>query len=194
MSPEQLAGEATDARSDQFSFCVTLAEALSGARPFVASSREQLQAAMKRSPTLAGVPRGLRPVLQRGLSVDRERRFPSMEALFTALRSAQRRPRIAVAIALTVGALAAGLFAQRALTPEQTAVLVATVDIEEGTVVTAAVFAPREMPAQYVTSSVVKSGAASFILGKRVLVPIQAGDMLQWSQFESSSVGAAQSP
>ena len=34
MSPEQLQGEDTDARSDVFGFCVTLWEALYGERPF----------------------------------------------------------------------------------------------------------------------------------------------------------------
>ncbi|HEY7375739.1 MAG TPA: serine/threonine-protein kinase, partial [Polyangia bacterium] len=38
MAPEQITGEATDARTDQFSFCVTLWEALHGERPFFGES------------------------------------------------------------------------------------------------------------------------------------------------------------
>jgi serine/threonine-protein kinase len=190
MSPEQLAGEPTDARSDQFSFCVTLVEALTGSRPFAASSRGELPQAMQRPPLLAGVPHSLRPALQRGLAIDRERRFPSMEALFTALRAAQRRPRIALAVGLAFAALAAGWSVQRALAPEQTAVLVDAVDIEEDSVVTQGMIAQRSMPASYVTSSVVKVEGAGYILGGRTLVPIQAGDMLQWHQFESKKAAA----
>ncbi len=194
MSPEQLAGEPTDARGDQFSFCVTFVEALTGKRPFLASSREGLQEAMKRPPLLAGVPRSLRPALQRGLSLQRDQRFASMEALFTALRSAQRRPRIALALGLAVGALAGGLTVQRALAPPQALVVVASVDIAEGTFITMEMIEQRTMPAQYVTSSVVKPEAANYILGQQTLVPIQAGDLLLWQQFKSRKVVDAAPP
>ena len=42
MAPEQIAGRATDARTDQFSFCVALYEALYGERPFDGESLLQL--------------------------------------------------------------------------------------------------------------------------------------------------------
>ncbi len=193
MSPEQLGGEVTDARSDQFSFCVTLVEALTGTRPYAASSREALLEAMKRNPVLVGVPRSIRPVLQRGLSFDRNQRFPSLEALFAALRSAQRRPRIASAVALAVVALAVGVGVQDALSPAQTVVAIANVDIAEGSVVAAEMISQRTVPATYVTSSVVKSGSTAYVLGARTLVPIQAGDMLQWVYFESRRADAGHS-
>ena len=37
MAPEQFLARATDARTDQFSFCVALHEALYGERPFPAT-------------------------------------------------------------------------------------------------------------------------------------------------------------
>jgi serine/threonine-protein kinase len=185
MSPEQLAGEPTDARSDQFSFCVTVVEALCGQRPFRASSRDELREAMKRPPLLAGVPRSLRPALQRGLSIERDRRFGSMEALFAALRSAQRRPRIALALALVVGATWGGVKVQRALAPPQVEVVVAAVDIAEGSIITPDMLLQRTMPAQYVTTSVVKPDSATYILGQECLVSIQAGDLLLWQHVSS---------
>jgi serine/threonine protein kinase len=42
MAPEQLRGEASDARSDQFSFCVSLYEALYGERPFLGDSPREI--------------------------------------------------------------------------------------------------------------------------------------------------------
>jgi len=43
----------------------------------------------------------------------------------------------------------------------------------------------RPVPEQFVTSSVVKPDAVSYVLNQKVLVPIQAGDMLLWTQFET---------
>lgn len=65
-------------------------------------------------------------------------------------------------------------------------VIVAATDIPEGTVVTYEMINQRPIPEQFVTSSVVKPDSASYIVGQKVLVPLQAGDALLWSQFEGS--------
>src|SRR5438876_2510459 len=65
-------------------------------------------------------------------------------------------------------------------------VVVAAVDIPEGTVVTFDMISQRSVPEQFVTSSVVKPDSASYIVNQRVLVPVQAGDPLLWSQFETT--------
>ena len=46
MSPEQLCGQPVDPRADQFSFCVSLYEALYGERPFAGENFAQLRAAV----------------------------------------------------------------------------------------------------------------------------------------------------
>jgi tRNA A-37 threonylcarbamoyl transferase component Bud32 len=121
MSPEQWRGTRADARSDQFSFCVSLFEAVAGRHPFDASSRMALRASV-----LAGlppgaiaelpsaVPRTLRRVMERGLAADPAARFPSMQALVAQLQPSSRAPgrrrRVALATAaLTVAAAATGL-------------------------------------------------------------------------------------
>jgi pilus assembly protein CpaB len=65
-------------------------------------------------------------------------------------------------------------------------VIVAANDIAEGTVVGYDMVSQRAIPEQFVTSSVVKPDSASYVVGQRVLVPLQAGDPLLWSQFETS--------
>jgi flagella basal body P-ring formation protein FlgA len=67
-------------------------------------------------------------------------------------------------------------------------VMVAKVDVEEGTTVTADQVEQRGLPAFLFTTSAVRADSANYILGQRVLVPVQAGDVLQWSQFESPKV------
>lgn len=65
-------------------------------------------------------------------------------------------------------------------------VVVAGVDISEGTVVTMEMISSRSIPEQFVTASVVKPDSASYIINQKVLVPLQAGDPLLWSQFETT--------
>jgi pilus assembly protein CpaB len=65
-------------------------------------------------------------------------------------------------------------------------VVVAAVDIGEGTVVTFDMISQRSVPEQFVTSSVVKPDSASYVVNQKVLVPVQAGDPLLWSQFETT--------
>jgi tetratricopeptide (TPR) repeat protein len=111
MAPEQWRGEATDARADQFSFCVALHEALYGARPALShlrgESRETGSGAMRR----AGTPVWLRGVLARGLSTDKEKRYGSMDQLLAALtrgRTRGQRRFVGLAAGLTVALLAVG--------------------------------------------------------------------------------------
>ncbi len=65
-------------------------------------------------------------------------------------------------------------------------VVVASQDIPEGTVVTFDMISQRSVPEQFVTSSVVKPDSASYVVNQKVLVPLQAGDPLLWSQFETT--------
>jgi pilus assembly protein CpaB len=65
-------------------------------------------------------------------------------------------------------------------------VVVASQDIPEGTVVTFDMISQRSVPEQFVTSSVVKPDSASYVVNQKVLVPLQGGDPLLWSQFETT--------
>ncbi|MEE9384302.1 MAG: serine/threonine-protein kinase [Nannocystaceae bacterium] len=91
MAPEQYIGLHTDARTDQYSFCVTLYEALYGERPFRGDSLRSLQRAIETGDLgvlerARGVPEWLRRTVLRGLSVDAESRYDSMADLLGSLR------------------------------------------------------------------------------------------------------------
>ncbi|MEM9456492.1 MAG: serine/threonine-protein kinase [Myxococcota bacterium] len=122
MAPEQASGRPTDARGDQFSFCVALYEALYAERPFAGNPGLALAAGQEpsfdaKSPSgLPAVPGWLQAVLRRGLSARRQDRFATMNDLLTTLdrghRGQQRRRwlgggLLGVAVLVSVGALAA---------------------------------------------------------------------------------------
>lgn len=88
MAPEQLTGERGDARSDQFSFCVCLYEALFGQRPYRGETIAQLVEAMDKPascPPASGLSRPVRRALTRGLNPDPTRRFESIDGLLPSL-------------------------------------------------------------------------------------------------------------
>jgi serine/threonine protein kinase len=98
MAPEQPRGARADARTDQFSFCVTLFEALFGVRPFspgdppsLAGLLRSVDAGRIAPMRLRRMPGWLLGVVRRGLSPKPEERFPSMEALLDALAPASAR-------------------------------------------------------------------------------------------------------
>jgi tRNA A-37 threonylcarbamoyl transferase component Bud32 len=107
MAPEQWSGGAVTPATDQFAYCVALWEALAGARPYPGPTLDDLRTQVARGPAAldtSRIPRRVRGILRRGLDPDPARRWPSMEALLARVVRVQRRPGIALAIA--VGALA----------------------------------------------------------------------------------------
>jgi eukaryotic-like serine/threonine-protein kinase len=116
MAPEQWRGEPADAKSDQFSFCVTVYEALYGERPF--ADRLGAEAGRVREPPPdARVSGRLRRVLSRGLSASPEGRFPSLDALLVALEREPRRRwrRVAFAGGAALVAAAGGVYFAQSL-------------------------------------------------------------------------------
>ncbi len=122
-APEQWKGARADVATDQWSFCVTLYEALYGQRPFAAKGRHGLSTAVldgvrtplpSAAPTL---PAWLLKIVERGLSLDPAERFGSMHELGSALQAGTERGRprpvrVAALTALaTAGIAGAGVLA-----------------------------------------------------------------------------------
>jgi tetratricopeptide (TPR) repeat protein len=116
MAPEQHVGIATDARTDQFSFCVALYEGLYGERPFhgataAAVAFQVTHGKVRDAPKDAKVPGWLRAVLIRGMQSNPADRFPSMDALLAELaRDPGARRRAWLAAGATLTAIAAIVF------------------------------------------------------------------------------------
>jgi len=136
MAPEQLAGGQASARSDQFAFCVVLFEALHGHRPFRGDDLAQLREALQRGAIVRStrpVPRRLQALLGRGLQVDPERRFASMDALLAELaRVRGDRSWYAPLTALVAGGLSLMYFGSYVNSPEPAAIEPVTVRQIEG--------------------------------------------------------------
>jgi len=108
MAPEQIDGDAVDARCDQFAFCVVAWECLFGERPFAGATLIAVHEAIAKhevqEPKRGDVPPRVREVIERGLAMDPAQRYADMQALLTALRTAaaprtKRRRLIAAAVA-----------------------------------------------------------------------------------------------
>ncbi|MEX1364183.1 MAG: serine/threonine-protein kinase [Nannocystaceae bacterium] len=119
MAPEQLRGELATPSSDQFAFCVSLWEALTGDRPFEAEAKELLleQIEGRKAVGTAKIPRRLRGRLLKGLAVDPQARFEHVGVLADAIEP--RRSVMTVGVVLVL-VLTAGLLAGRLLGQEPT--------------------------------------------------------------------------
>jgi hypothetical protein len=98
MAPEQWTGIRIDHRADQFSFCVSLYEALYGQRPFEGRTLSELttrvsQGKIRDVPPGSPVPFYIRRAVTRGLAADPKLRHPSMPELLKALELGLRVPR-----------------------------------------------------------------------------------------------------
>jgi tetratricopeptide (TPR) repeat protein/tRNA A-37 threonylcarbamoyl transferase component Bud32 len=121
MAPEQHLGSTTDARTDQFSFCVALWEGLCGERPFAGESVPALALAvldgkLREDGNAARIPPWIRRLLVRGLAPDPEQRWPDMGALLAALERDPARRRRQVALGIGFAAAIAGTAAVVAYT------------------------------------------------------------------------------
>ncbi|HMF41396.1 MAG TPA: bifunctional serine/threonine-protein kinase/formylglycine-generating enzyme family protein [Polyangia bacterium] len=117
MAPEQFLGKEIDARTDQFSFCVALYEALYGERPFAGKTLISLADAVtsekvRPAPKTSDVPTWVRRCLLRGLRGGPDQRYAKIADLLGALENdpvAHLRRRIgivAVSAAAIVGTIA----------------------------------------------------------------------------------------
>ncbi len=118
MAPEQHQGGVTNGYVDQFSFCVALYEGLYGERPFAGNSVASLainvlEGQIRNVPKGSRVPSWLRQVVLRGLAVDPQDRFPSIDALLAELQRdppERRSPWLTVAVTLAVSATVVGVY------------------------------------------------------------------------------------
>jgi pilus assembly protein CpaB len=97
-------------------------------------------------------------------------------------------------IALALGLLA-GIIAWSAIKKKEAdvrrgwnlvPVVVASQDIPEGSTITYEMIRQRNVPEQFVTASVVRPDSAAYVVGQKVVVPLQEGDPILWSQFETT--------
>ncbi|MGA9521236.1 MAG: serine/threonine-protein kinase [Myxococcaceae bacterium] len=118
LPPEVLGGQPADPRSDQFSFCVSLYEALYGERPFPGNLPRNHRGrwAMREPAQDTNVPSWLRKVVLRGLSLSPDHRYPTMDALLEDLgrdpRARQRKWLMGAATMGVVSLVGGGVYVQ----------------------------------------------------------------------------------
>jgi eukaryotic-like serine/threonine-protein kinase len=134
MAPEQIEEGVTDARSDQFAFCVALFEAIHGARPFTGTSAVEIAGNVLRGnvtvpPGAARIPVRLRRAVLRGLAVDPAQRWSSIDELLDQLIAPTRMRRTRWVVAVVVAG-AASLGTREYLTSDARACASAGEEIE----------------------------------------------------------------
>src|SRR5690606_20836732 len=102
-APEQREEHWADARSDQYAYCVSLWEALTGARP---PRIERQGNGLVPLPPDVRLPARLHRALSRGLSPNPDARFEDMDRLLAALEPARRRWLAPAVLGIVVTALA----------------------------------------------------------------------------------------
>ncbi len=97
MALEQHFGRTTDARADQFAFCVSTWEALFGQRPFRGQTAGAIARAIETGKICEPgrdeanrVPRAVRKSLERGLAGEAADRWPTMDVLLGEIEAARR--------------------------------------------------------------------------------------------------------
>lgn len=107
MAPELFDGRAASPASDQFAFCVSLYQALCGEHPFGPGQTPQLHGTEAKAPPRTRVSGRVWRGLARGLSVDPEARFASMDELLAGIAPPARASRLLMGLTggAAIGAL-----------------------------------------------------------------------------------------
>ena len=118
MAPEQLLGQEIGPATDQFSFCVSIYQALYGERPFEGREERRLldvlAGRVREPPKGTSVPGWVRKAVVKGLNADPAARHPAMSDLLASLSrppTSWRRRVVTAALGLTVavGLVSAGV-------------------------------------------------------------------------------------
>ncbi len=122
MAPEQFLKQVQNEKSDQFGFCSTLYYALYGYRAFSGTTvkevrKKVIHGKIDPPPADVKIPKWLERIVYRGLSVDADKRYPSMDALLHDLSadpySRLRRFSLVFAILVLLALGFLGLFGHR---------------------------------------------------------------------------------
>ena len=115
MAPEHFLQQELDEKTDQFSYCVSLFEALYGIRPYRAKNTEQLKSKLTQGqfeiPDAVDLPDWIKRILVRGLATSKSQRYSSMTSLLEdlsydpELAKEQKRRRLLVAFSLVASVL-----------------------------------------------------------------------------------------